>query len=266
MASLDDLRALVKRRHVAVTKKVSRIKRTSGALISGTSFDPRTPASEIKGMSESQLRNHLVGLNSFLARGNQFSSGNRGVPLPRDRAKVLINERGKALNLGQERENKIGKYPLPGVPKGDIENTVGSQRAQRGQRMSGMAGEPFPLTPTDLKKISGADALEKLIRQAEQQSSPGYLKRAIKGHREEMDKALEIMGETDLRNQIMEFSDFQFDVMWGTGGFAEEVFSKYDIFKKQARGEEIDSDSESVNIGEFLEWARSTIPRDEKGY
>lgn len=256
MAKINDLRAQVKKRQRQVGNKISRIKSQVGAHVAGTEFDPRKPIASINKMSSRDLNRLLNRLNAFQSRGFQFEVGAKNAPLLRADANRLKLVQSQVNKLAGLRAERVADIPLPGMPPGDP-NTVGLRKGMRAQSMEGKTvNEPFRYKDIDLGRISGQKALSQLLAQAEKMTRRGHLGREIRKHRNEMKAALEIMGESDMMDELDNLTNFQFDTLWSVPGFAESIFADYEKMKKRS-AEEIDTDDSIVDESrDFLDWAR----------
>ena len=219
MASIDDLRAEVRKRRAAVTAKENRIKRNTGVDLKGTREDPRRDPKVIKKYNSNQLRAYLKELNNFMLRENGYvpdSSG--GFIRKRDWLNYKRNERNFNKIVRQHFE-KIAdiKDPYRNVTIREAEGLFvpESKRA---------AGEirHRPLNEIDRKpkNIKSAEALKKLNDQIKKKSDPKFLDKAIKAGRKQAGQMLDNAGLSSLKDAVAKLSNQQFDVLWNYWGFA----------------------------------------------
>ena len=78
MASREELQALrdlARKRHRAVTQKVSRIKAKEDVVLSGTKLDPRKDPTSFKRMNSIQLKAHIARMDTFVSRDVSYVKG-----------------------------------------------------------------------------------------------------------------------------------------------------------------------------------------------
>lgn len=266
MSEVERLRNEVKRRRQAVGNKIARTRRVSGANVAGSEFDPRRDPEVIKRYNTPQLRRYLADLNGFMARGNQFAAGDGGAPLPRNMVRAYEAKVDRFRNAGQRHMDQIGKQFI--TPIGvTVEQFYGDRTKNR--RLA-TVNTPYGSAVKGVKGVTSVKALQELMSKIDQMNSNDFMPEKISQGRQNVKKALDMMGRQEDIKTIDELSDYQFDVLWFGSPFAEIVFSNYDIIQERAAGtrkerwqDKVISDN-AVLIPEFLEWASNDIPREGK--
>jgi hypothetical protein len=262
MSELSRLRDEARKRRAAVTNKISRTRRQAGAEISGTQFDPRRNAGVEKRYTKAQLQRYLSDLNSFMSRGNQYVAGTGGAPLPRGQFNRYKRLEAEVNAAGARHEASIGSVQTP------IGLTVRQSKAMIPTSQGSAVYGPYRKFDRDSTDIPSAEALESLARDMLRKVSSGFLGRKISEGRENLKKALTVLGETQYVRQVDELSDYQFDVMWYGTTIAESIFMQYGIEKERAAGTKKERwqdkvvESAANELGSVLEWASNDIPRE----
>ena len=252
MSELDDLRARVAKRRRDVTNKVGRIRRSTGADVSGLSDDPRRDVSVVKKYNSKQLKSYLAKLDAFQSRSVGFVAGAGGVPIPKVKWQQYKNLEKQYNKIGENHEAKIADIFLP---------TAGMTLRQRNAMIHPTAaGEvvnrPYSLVERDATQVPGRDQLEKLIIDLRRKTSKKFLPAAIKDARGQLNKMISMSG-MDLKVNL---SDSQFDTLWNYTNFATLVSLSYEMQKLRAAGakerwhDSVVEDA-SDDIGELLNWA-----------
>lgn len=258
------LRAEVQKRIKSVNAKIARTQKNTGAKLSGTEFDPRRRAGIEKNYNAKQLSVYLSKLNDFMRRTNQFVSGNRGAPLPRGQFnayKKLEQEYGAA---GAAHEATVGNIQLPEA-YGDL--TIRQHKAITPESQGSAVYGPYRQYNREAKDIKNVGALQKLSQNLKNMLRSSYLQGQISAGREQLEKALSIMGENEMINQVNGLSDYQFDVLWFGTEFAENVFDRYDLLKEREDGtakeryQDSAHESQLDDLGGLLDFA-SGLPRE----
>ena len=271
MNELERLRAEVAKRRKAVGSKISRIKRTSGAAVSGSEFDPRRSAGVEKRYNRAQLQSYLNQLNAFNARNVQFVPGTRGKPLPRHRWEYAQRLRGELQNIGERHARPMENVMLtPDMSLADL-------NAMRNKRLPGRTSRqvlsgPYIDFNSRSNEITSPKALERLIGDIKKQLNPRYFEKKLEQGRDNLIKALETMGDQESVKTVAGLSDFQFDVLWfGHPTVIEGIFIKYDLEKKRNSGERQSSkedwqdrraEERAEEFVQFLNDVKSTVPTD----
>jgi hypothetical protein len=263
MSDVHSLRAEAKRRRAAATAKAARIRRTSGAVIAGTEFDPRKPHAAVNRMNSVQLRAYINKLNTFTSRTTQFVGLHGGEPVPRKEWQGFVGRQNRVAELEEAHSIDIGRYKAMGS-----DETVGQARARLHPTAQGGRRGPLNSTSFDPSDINGRSALNKLDARLRKVLSPGYVKAQLKQGRANAIEALKQMGELELIEKVAALSEYQFDVLWYGTRFAEVTFARYEGEKERMEGNQKETAqnrtaSEQFEIArDWLDWAATEIPRE----
>lgn len=279
MASRDELRALraeVRARHEAATKKVSRLRRR-GAELGGTAFDVRRDLSVVKRYNTKQLKTYLDQLNSFVDRSNAFVPGRGGVPIPAAKWREYTREERKFRRARLDELSSVGKFDLPGVGKG---NTILDRYYRLNDKSRAVgANRPFYELDRRSKDISSPEALDRLIKDMRKRNAPNYKPQKIKNARKELAEIINNLGSPTMtdaegnkvtwKSMVDKLNDYQFNILWNYTDFATKASSEYELARMRAMGREerfiesMSRDNETV-IEDALNWAQ-LLPRSRHG-
>lgn len=264
-SNLERLRAEVLARHTAANRKVSRLRREKGVEVEGTSHDIRRDISKVKRYNTAQLNSYLKQLNSFTDRSTQFVAGKQGAPIPIQKWRAYEKVERKYNELVRSHDSQFGDTFVP---------TSGMTIAQRAAMMTpdkvvahGTAtAKPYSVLSRKPNRIKDAEALEKLRKDVEKKLSPDYLDKRIKQSRREMRDMLKVIGAPDLQAQADKLTDYQFNILWNYGGFAEAISASYAIVtskneKGEARWHASMFEDRGRDAKQLLDWGGS-IPRE----
>lgn len=265
MASDDAkrLRAEVQRKLKSVNNKIKRTQRTNGANISGTEFDPRRRSGIEKNYNAKQLNSYLAKLNDFMRRTNQFVSGARGAPIPRGKFNAYKKLEQEYSAAGAAHEASVGSLQLP-EEYGDL--TVRQHKGIAPESHGSAVYGPYRKYDRAAKDIKDAGALDKLSDNLKKMLKSSYLQGQISAGREQLERALTVMGEGEMIARVNELSDYQFDALWFGTEFAENVFDRYDLLKEREDGtskeryQDSAVESQLDDLDGLLQWA-SELPR-----
>jgi hypothetical protein len=263
-SEIQRLRDEIKRRRAAVTAKVARHRRNGVDL---SDIDPRMDIKAPQTIrSKKQLQEHLAELNAFMDRRVNFVAGAKGQRLNADQARELMRLQEKVVQKNQERQNKLNGIAILGDP----DNTIGARKATLHRTAAGnVVNAMFPSEITPLSGINGQEGLEKSLARMRKMLSPEYNAERIKAGREQLDKMLEIIGHTDLIDQVNNLNDYQFDILFNESGFTRQTVLTYDILQRKMQTGSIDRGRAAVlensenDLREFLEWAATLEPNTE---
>jgi hypothetical protein len=262
MSDLDSLRNELKKKRQAVTNKINRVKKSTGANVAGSDLDPRRKAGVEKTYNRRQLEAHIAQLNDFMRRGNQFVALKGGAPATK--AEVYVFERRKALQAQAKAgyEAVMSKIDTPS-------GLTALQNKQQGlQTANETVHGPYRVVDLQPSQISSRSALQKISDSMVKQVMPGYLDRAIGAGRENLLTALKLMGDEDEVARVEALSPFQFDAFWFGTNIAESVFMTYHAEKdrvanptKKETWQEREASDNAKELGTYISWAE-TLPRD----
>lgn len=270
MSDLDRLRAEVERKRKAATNKINRTRRQNGAELAGTGFDPRRQPGIEHRYNRAQLQTYLSNLNDFMRRTNQFVGGSRGVPMRKGRFEAYKKLENRQEALRQAHDNLMGELPTP------TGMTVAGNKQMLHQGAGNAVYGPyrqFDRAPSD---ITGPASLEKLIKDMRNRVSSEFLPSRIQQGKENLKKALTVIGRTEFIDDINKLSDFQFDAFWYGTNVAEAVFMQYGIETErtasEVAGEEPTRKERAQDkviqgavdeLGSVLQWASQQKPTRE---
>jgi hypothetical protein len=214
----------------AATRKISRIKQTHGALVSGTEFDPRRAPGVHAGYTEKQLTVYRERLADFLSRSTQYVPDASRAPLPRaEFAKYKTAET-------RYRESAGGVYEAikhVELPSGE---TVGERMAKMTPLHKVMHNtamnrvfDPHERSSDDITSLK---SLRKLMRSLEKGSSPSEIRRKINESRDQMRQMLDVINEPELQHKVNELTHNQYVALWNYTTFASAVSLAYESAKK----------------------------------
>lgn len=251
--------------------KISRIKRNTGAKISGSEFDPRVSPSQIRSMNGRQLNSYINRVNKFNDRKTQFVGLGRGVPVPRNEWNTYKANEARERILGEQHKSTIGDLYVE-----DYGSTVQQLLDMRPQKTRVKVEKavygPYSDIEREPTEIPSRSALNTFIANQEKKFKPGYFRSKIKEGRENLTKALIAMGNDVWLEQVNRLTEYQFDALWfGNPAAIEAVFLSYGDMKDRAASEERSSkerwqdkviNDESAEFGRFLDWAENEVPRN----
>lgn len=263
MSEVNRLRDEARKRRAAATAKAARIRRSTGANVAGTEFDPRRPHGDVSKMNSASLRKYIRELNSFVDRGVQFTAGDRGAPLPRGSWNSFERKQAKLRQMNQENQRVLGQFQAFGT-----EESVSDVKDRR-YKNRGQGGRRGAFNDTDYRpgEITNAKALNELEAHLDKMFSPKFMSQRRSNYRHGVMEAFKIMGELQLMEEFAQLSDFQFDVLWNDPRFAEVVFAKYDAEQARTQGNRKEqAQDRAANeqfelAGDFLKWARTEVPQ-----
>ena len=262
MSDLDRLRAELKKKRQAVTNKINRVQKNTGAKVGGSEFDPRRRAGIEKNYNAKQLQSHLAELKDFMRRGNQFVALSGGAPATKGEWYVY-KRREEAQAAAREAYQAV---------QAKIETPSGYTALQNKQNAvegpNAIVQGPYRQVNRNPSDIASRSALGKLSDDLLKQIKPDYLTDRIGAGRENLYKALLIMGNDDEMARLTYLSDEQFDAFWFGTNIAESVFMKYNLehnSKDDSRKESWQAKAiadAAEDLGEYITWAESR-PRGE---
>jgi hypothetical protein len=263
-SELNRLRAEVVRMRRAVTNKIYRTKKNTGANLAGTNFDPRQPAGAHRNMSAFAAREYLAEMQGIMGRSVQFVAGAKGAPLPRAKAAEFNALQNDVNAISYDHEKAIGS-----LPTANPDETVAEFRAKGAKTSQGGKGlGPYKHYEFKSSDIASAGALDIMIEDMRKKTSGSYLKSSLDQGRSNAMEALKQMGELSFMERLHGLSDFQFDVLWYGSRFAEITFGRYESEKKRQQAnakeqaEDRAADEQFLAIGDFFNWVEADIPKD----
>ena len=260
MADSDALRREVSRLRSLVTKKVYRVKKTSGAHVGGTHFDPR-PRIPVTRMTDKQLSAYQSKFSDFLKRdaAHQFVPGYSG--------SVLTRATFHAYKAAEQKANAtkggiLRQYDNIVMPGQYNQTTVANFTAQRRASFPHMTDDAT-YRPSEMhrdsKKIDGESAARKLTEQQNAQATQEWYTKKIAQGRENYATMVDMMGRPDLKDKVNELSDEQFGLLLFGSPFMEQTSLKYLASQKEFRRKGVDDaiDQAFTEHDMWIEWAGS---------
>jgi hypothetical protein len=231
MASeVERLREELKKARQAVTNKINRVKKNTGANVAGSEFDPRRRSGIENGYNARQLQSHINELKDFMRRGNQFVALSGGAPATKGEWYVY-KRREQAQQEAREAYQAIqAKIDTPSGLTA-LQNKQGTNEGP-----NAVVQGPYRNINRSPIDVASRSALKNLSEQMLNQIKPDYLKGKLEQGRENLNKALLIMGNEDEVARLSYLSDEQFDAFWFGTNIAESVFMKYNLENNPAAG------------------------------
>jgi len=234
MSELDRIRKEIDKKYKAVTNKISRTKRTTGANVAGSEFDPRMDSGAHNRMrSEARASQYLDRLNLFMSRNNQFIAGSGGAPLPKGYFNKIFKSTEKELNTVQDvRDATIGAI------QGPEGFTIAQKQTALPQAGGASVYGPYKRFDREASDITSFSAMKKLQADMVKQIRPDYLPTKINAERERLDKVIDYLGEngSEIGEAIQGMDDYEFDLFWFGTTAASGIFLFYELEKERADG------------------------------
>jgi hypothetical protein len=257
----ERLRQQIAKAHKAVSNKIARTKRNTGANVAGSEFDPRRKAgTENRMRNTGNMTEYLRQLQGFMSRSNQFVSGSHGAPLPKAYFNKIYKPTERALDAVQDaRDNTIGA----------IQGPQGYTIKQKNLALPTAGGAavygPYKRFDRESTDIASFSAMKKLKADMANQMKPTYLPGKINAERERLKKVTDYLGEngTEVADAVDSMTDYEFDLFWFGTTVASGVFLFYELEKERAEGTHKERRQDRVIESKFAEvlpavdWAKS---------
>jgi hypothetical protein len=264
------LREEVKKAHKRAGDKVSRTKRFHNIDISGTTNDPRVNAREISKMNARELRSYNASLSGFLSRNVQFAKGARDTIIDYSFwNRKFMPTQNKYNKFVEARRAEVDNLQLIQREVDSPAETIGQRRARVNKVQNGgpayavgdILNDPYATVHYKPGFVKGNEAMKKIMENMEYKMSPEYQRKMIEDDRKTIDKALDKMGLSDLKEAFAILSDKQFDILFNESTFAETFFPRY--VEMQATMDSLDDDAiqEKRELTEVdIDWVREAVP------
>jgi hypothetical protein len=261
MASeVERLRAELKKTRQAVTNKINRVKKNTGANVAGSEFDPRRKPGVENSYNARQLQTHLAQLKDFMRRGNQFVALSGGTPVTKGEWGVYKRREQAQAEARQAYQAIQAKIDTPSgyTALQNKQNTIEGPNA--------IVQGPYRTVDRSPSDVASRSALQKLSNDMLNQLKPDYLEKRIGQGRENLYKALEVMGMDDEMARLTYLSDAQFDAFWFGTNIGEAVFMKYNLEHNNNDGSRKEKWQDKAiadaadDLGDYITWAES-LPR-----
>lgn len=253
--NLAQLRAEVMRSQSLAKTKMRRIRKSTGAVVEGTPFDPTRPADRVAKYNSRQLKSYARELEQFRRRETQFVGGAKGAPIPRAQWNRYQNVQASYNRVAGREFTQVESVTLPGG------QTVGGREALflPENRSAGGRASNRPRGNVSLRadQIASADALPALENRLRSRMTETYYRKTLKRQRFELTELLSRAGMSDLAPEVGKLSDAQFNTLWNYTDFPEFMSARYESVKNQSVEEEAHtSDEHRREVESTLGWAR----------
>jgi hypothetical protein len=262
---LERLRAEVRARHAAATRKISRLRREKGVELSGSLFDLRRDINKIKRYNKAQLNKYLMELTTFNHRGTQFVAGKQGKPIPAKDWQYAKSLEAQINSIANQHNASVANVhdPLTNLPIGKRDATM---RPDRVRAAGEAAMRPFEVREREARHVNGAEGVQALIKSMEKKLKPTYFKASLTESRRQANQMLKVMGAKHLQKSIRKLSDYQFDVLWNYLKLSDALSAKYEIRRKSNVSEERwyakAYEDKAEDVEELINHAHANIPRE----
>lgn len=245
---VNRLRAEYNRVRRNVGSKISRVKKSTGANVAGSEYDPRKPVGAEKRMNSNQLRSAISRMQEFNRPLNKFVALQGGKPVP---AKMVAPFKRKVNELNSRREQfskRLDSEPFPGMSRTPKE--FQSQYAHGRGMDNGFSGI-FDKVSEDVSGITSLKALKRLEAHVDKQLRPENFKEILELGKRQMSNMLDIVGQHENADNLRELSDYQFAMLWYGTVAPERVFMYDSDSDRAVTREDVDTSGES-ELREFL--------------
>lgn len=258
MSELNDLRDEVARLRRAATRKISRIKQTHGAQVSGTEFDPRRETKAPTKYTAKQLAAYKSTLANFVSRSTQFVPDASKQPIPRaefERYKAREARYRETAGSVFERV-KNDKLPSGETVAERVEKMRPLHKAMHNTAVNSM----FDPVTRDSESIVSRKALDKLSRSIDTAASPAAIRRKILDARRQLAQMMDTLNMPEVHDLTKKLTNDQFVALWNYTNFATAISLNYENAKKMLSPKEESWGHEQIRqqMGDALEmitWA-----------
>lgn len=226
---LSELRSRIAKLEKNATRKISRVRRTVGAEIAGTQFDPRKEKGKAATMRGRDLEAYARRLSAFTSRTTQFEAGVRGAPLPRAKWKQAEAANRAARAVAEQKLKPIADKRLPGPGTETIGQRQAKIRSNHPTAMN-MGFIPPEIKPFNIKDVA---ALDKLTKANKKRTTKKWAAEEHKRAQNEFMKMVEVFKDDSLNKDVMKLSMGQFDVLWNFTRFADAMSLTYHSIKQK---------------------------------
>jgi hypothetical protein len=263
---IKQYRVLVLKRQKVAENKIARMK-MQGVDVEGTRYDVRAPNERVARYTRRQLETLHKRVNAFVrTQPTEFVALHKGVA-PASAIARLEKAQARFNAIGEKHYNEIKDIELPGPGKAGRRETIQQRdakfRSPNARRSYGDSMQrPYFKSELDPSGINGEKALNRLTRDLNRRSSPGYLKKEIAKGRYQLLEMLKATGDTELMEMATALTDRQFNVAWNFTNLPTMASLKYTNLK-EGDGENFrktQDDDATSDIRERLEWAGKLFP------
>ena len=255
MREVDKLRSEVMRAQRLASDKMRRLKKSTGANVKGSEFDPTRDTSKVRRYNASQLKSYLSELNAFRDRSVQFLGGSKGAPIPRAAWNRYASVQATYNKMAQHDFASVAGIKLQGG------QTIGEREATflPDERSAGGRAANRPKGGINIKpgQVFSADALPMLEGRLRSRMAGQYQFNAIAAQRIELGEMLGRAGLEDLRPMVGKMNDRQFNALWNYTDFPDFISTRYEAMKHMSASEEAHvSDEFRGEVVGTLKWAQ----------
>lgn len=268
-------RELAVSRHKAVTKKISRINKTSGAKVSGSGYDPRKPLSVVRNYNSRELAVYTKKLDAFVDRKVQFVPDARSRPMPIKDWKSYKASEAVVNNINQAKYSKVRKIKLPNGFT--VEQQLSMTDTIHPQMQNPASDSSHRPTNRKSRTAASLQKLHELEMNMKKRATPKYQADKLATSRESLKTMLESVDPTGaIQARVSKMSNKQFELLWNySGTFANSISLSYVLLQKmfedgknmspESRAAYLDSAREEyVHIQPILKWIEEQDDLSEK--
>lgn len=266
MSELSELRADVQRLRTLTTKKISRIRRTHGAELSGTEFDPRRAPGIEKRYTKKQLTAYRNELQGLLNRKTQYVGLGGGQPLRRERFQAYKRVEDQLRERATKRFSGVRELANPeNVSIADAMFTTmpSLHRPYYDHRVN--SEHPATIPNRDPEGFTSVKKFEDLFLNLQRKLSGGYQAEFLEEGKGQFREMAEYVGQPELMDRINELTDEQWATLWEYGGVANDMSLAYHMQKVMNSREEEGMPVEAFfmnryevamgRVNQYLDWA-----------
>lgn len=238
-----------------VTAKISR-EAKKGIKLTGTDYDIRKSADQVKRMTSAQLSKYLAQTTQFLDRQTRFIK-TAGGPVSTQDFSAYKNVESRVGKLADAEFERFKNRKVLGS-----DNTV-EQRAKlygnKGTAANETTNRPLSKVIREAQDINGLQGLKTLTKDLEKKLTKTYLKESIKKTRKTAVKTATIIGDERITKWIKGMSNDHLNFLWNYGGLAQALYSRYPEPGEQVndgRGYDAISEASSGDIEEAMAWTK----------
>lgn len=228
MATMNELRALARRRTKAAGDKIRR-NENKGVFIRGSSVDPTIQAARIGTMSRREMNAYIKRVNKFNDRSQQFVSGDRGAPLPRRlAAEYKRNEDKRNARVTAHAETFMNVFIGPaGMTVAQREATILAENKAIIKAGGTPEWKPYSRRNRRLEGMVDANALAILNRAEAHAARPGSIRTALIKQRKDHVAWARQHGHDELADLAQKMTLRQFDLLKNYTNYTRHVEHSY---------------------------------------
>lgn len=219
---------MVRARHDAVTRKVSRTRRVNGAELAGTEYDPRKDRSTIAKLNRRQLETTLRSYNTFTNRKTQFYGDAERRPIKRS---AWLAYKAAETKLNQASAARFGEFANTDVPGRGM--TAKQYRAATKSEFPRAAdpavNDPYAQFNRQPNNIASAKQLDKLVKDLNKRSTPAAHARLLNKGKSNATDMLDVIGDDTMKRAVRKLNKRQFEWLWNISPFAKSASLRYSV-------------------------------------